>query len=406
MRKKMVLILLLIISVTGYSQSPTKGALTTLDTAFKPNIKMLAIYSGDNLVYYWNLSYWGAVGGGSGSELWTESGSDIYRVSKVAVNKVNAGTDSTFEVSGTMNVSGKAVLNGIWVKQSLPATAFPGTSVGYNVGPAITHTGSQNHLFGTNSGQHITTGTQNTAFGYNTLYNDTAVVGTVAMGHNAMRGHYVGSYNVALGYEAMYNTTLTGSGSSNVGIGRNAMKNFTTASFNVGVGQSTGSATTTGNNNTFLGYLAGNTNTTGSGNVFIGANITGVTTRDNQLSIGGWIIGASGRIAINAPTDTTEQLTVGGNIKLATAGNKLMIATGSNASMGTATLSSGSVTINTTAVTANSIIIACYGSQGAGVVAMLQPGHIYVDSQTAGTSFVIRSTNNSDGSKVSWWIIN
>lgn len=91
-----------------------------------------------------------------------------------------------------------------------------------------------------------------------------------------------------------------------------------------------------------------------------------------------------------------------GNISLGTAGNKINITTGSNASIGTATLSGGTVTVNTTAVTANSIIQLTDATTGA----LTNVGAPTVGTIVAGTSFVINSTNVLDASNVNWFIIN
>jgi hypothetical protein len=90
-----------------------------------------------------------------------------------------------------------------------------------------------------------------------------------------------------------------------------------------------------------------------------------------------------------------------GNINLTTAGNKIKIATGTNASLGTATLSSGTVTVSTTAVTSSSKI---YLTHAGGSVA--NAGLLYVGTIVNGTSFVINSANASDNDTVNWWIIN
>lgn len=95
-------------------------------------------------------------------------------------------------------------------------------------------------------------------------------------------------------------------------------------------------------------------------------------------------------------------LTINGNVSLNTAGNKLFIATGSNASVGTATLSGGTVTVSTTAVTASSKIFLTDATTGV----LTNIGTPTVGTIVAGTSFVINSTNVLDGSSVNWLIIN
>lgn len=91
-----------------------------------------------------------------------------------------------------------------------------------------------------------------------------------------------------------------------------------------------------------------------------------------------------------------------GNVILGTAGNKITIATGSNASAGQATLVGGTVTVNTTAVTASSLIFLTDATTGA----LTNVGSLTVGTKTAGVSFVINSTNPLDTSNVNYFIIN
>lgn len=103
-------------------------------------------------------------------------------------------------------------------------------------------------------------------------------------------------------------------------------------------------------------------------------------------------------------THSADNLTIAGgtfntgNLSISL-GSKISIATGSNASVGTATLSSGTVTVSTTAVSASSRIFVT----GTDCVSC---GTTYIGTVTAATSFVINSTNGADGSTVSWFIIN
>lgn len=104
----------------------------------------------------------------------------------------------------------------------------------------------------------------------------------------------------------------------------------------------------------------------------------------------------------NAPTGATTNRAVGtvGDVVLTTAGNGLYVKEGSNATMGTATLSSGTITVNTTKVTANSrIFLTINGGT------LTNVGTPYVSARSAGTSFTITSTNASDASNVAWIII-
>jgi hypothetical protein len=98
-------------------------------------------------------------------------------------------------------------------------------------------------------------------------------------------------------------------------------------------------------------------------------------------------------------TDPSDKLGIEGNLSLLNVGNKLKIATGLNASVGTATLSSGTITVNTTAVTASSIILLTLQNCS-------NCGTPYISAKTAGTSFLVSSTNVLDGSIVAYQIIN
>lgn len=135
-----------------------------------------------------------------------------------------------------------------------------------------------------------------------------------------------------------------------------------------------------------------------TGMVFMADNAAGVIKWATGGNTERMRLDASGRLGIGR-TPTTDLLEVSGNLNLATAGNKIKIATGTNASVGTATLASGTVTVSTTAVTASSIItLTLQGCSNCGTP--------YISAKTAGTSFVISSTNVLDGSIVAYQIIN
>ena len=102
-----------------------------------------------------------------------------------------------------------------------------------------------------------------------------------------------------------------------------------------------------------------------------------------------------------AQTFTANQ-SIQGNLTLTTAGNGVKIKEGTNATMGTGTLSSGAATINTTKVTSSSRI---FISDQGGTVTNL--GSLYEDnaSRVAGTSFTIKSSNILDSSNFVWLIL-
>lgn len=92
-----------------------------------------------------------------------------------------------------------------------------------------------------------------------------------------------------------------------------------------------------------------------------------------------------------------------GSLSLGTAGSKLNITTGTNASVGTGTLAAGTVTISTTAVTASSKVFLTDTSASLTNVGTLS---VPTSSITAGTSFVVNSSNALDVSTFNWFIIN
>lgn len=104
-------------------------------------------------------------------------------------------------------------------------------------------------------------------------------------------------------------------------------------------------------------------------------------------------------VGIAGATGATDKLEVQGNLSLTTAGNKIKIATGSNASVGTATLVAGTVTVSTTAMGANSLLFFARKTAG-GTTGK------YSYTQVNGTSFTITSDSNTDTSVLNWWIVN
>lgn len=110
--KKLLTFLFSLIMMAGYSQSPTKGALNTIDTTWKPTIKMLAINKLDNTVVYWNQSYWSVVASGSsgGAVLAADLPLDITAdvISIPAASGVNDGYLSSIKYTQFDNKWGPA----------------------------------------------------------------------------------------------------------------------------------------------------------------------------------------------------------------------------------------------------------------------------------------------------------
>lgn len=96
----------------------------------------------------------------------------------------------------------------------------------------------------------------------------------------------------------------------------------------------------------------------------------------------------------------TVNITSTGSVDVATIGQGLNVAEGTNARQGVATLSGGTVVVSTTKVAANSrIFLTCQDPNGG------TPGFEYVSARTAATSFTITSIA-TDTCIVAWEIIN
>ena len=158
----------------------------------------------------------------------------------------------------------------------------------------------------------------------------------------------------------------------------------------------TGLTATTGNIAATAGAVsAGTTVTAGTG---ITATTGNIVATAGAVSAGTTVTGATGVTATSGAITATN-----GNVVLGTAGNKITVATGTNASAGTSgAMTAGVVTVNTTAVTANSLIFAIPAALGT----VTAPQAVYVSAISANTSFTLTSASNTDTSTWNWWLIN
>lgn len=149
----------------------------------------------------------------------------------------------------------------------------------------------------------------------------------------------------------------------------------------------------------------GSATTTDATSVYIegrplGANGFVTTNPTSALWVDAGLVRIDDTLAVNV-VSPSDRFAINGNISLTTAGNKLKIATGSNASIGvSAAMTAGTITISTTAVTTNSRIFLTHATLG-GTQGILSVGTI-----TDGTSFVINSSSATDTGTVNWIIIN
>lgn len=99
--------------------------------------------------------------------------------------------------------------------------------------------------------------------------------------------------------------------------------------------------------------------------------------------------------------DDSGKILTAQNVRMATVGGGVSIKEGTNATMGAATLSAGTVTVSTTKVTATSRIFLTIQSLGT----VSAPKSIGVTARSAGTSFTITSEDITDTSVIAWQII-
>lgn len=139
---------------------------------------------------------------------------------------------------------------------------------------------------------------------------------------------------------------------------------------------------------------------TGTGTITSNAGlvVAGLTKGTNNVHI---LIGTTTIPAGNFSIYSTSanEAFFSSNITLNTIGNGFKIKEGTNARMGVATLTAGTVTVANTSVTATSRIFLTAQSDGGTV------GFQRVSARAAGTSFTITSSSGADTSVVAWMII-
>lgn len=239
-----------------------------------------------------------------------------------------------------------------------------------------------------------------------TTYNSAAVIGRASQAWTL--GSAQGSYLI-------FETTANGasvraervriSDVGNVGIG---ITSPTTGRLQISAGSATVAGFQLTNQTAYTGGVAGSISLENTNEVTIVGNI--LAKRGTTANIG-----TSDNQALQLVTNNTSRLSIsnagvvsignatniGGNLALTTAGNKLFVKSGTNASIGTATLVAGTVTVNTTAVTANSAIFVTILTKGT----ITLPVAYDAQTRVAGTSFTITSANVTDTSIVQWWIV-
>lgn len=158
----------------------------------------------------------------------------------------------------------------------------------------------------------------------------------------------------------------------------------------------------------FIAYVAPVSSTSVAGNLHFQASANGGAYSDV------FYVSSAGNVTMPGTLSVTSTVTLSGNLNsnaTTTIGGKMNITSGSNKAINDATLSSGTVTVSNTTVTASSNIIVQYKS-GSSLSGAANTRMIRVSTITAGTSFVIvaesapGTTNTSDNSTVTWQFVN
>jgi len=392
------------VSIGGTSPITTSGTYTITNTAPDQTVSLTGAGTVSVTGTYPTFTITGTGGSGGVTSI-TSTGSTMQVTGTTTVN-VEVDTTHNFTFTGTNTFTRDITIdsatfgtgNGLSTNIKIGRTALsaPTTATGIVA-------------IGENAGRLVTTGQNDIYIGRNAAGNSgTGVSGHVGIGTGNLN-YSTGDNNTAIGFNVMARA-VAWNGIANVGVGINAGNVMTSATANTFIGSGTAAALTSGGSNTFLGVSSGSAMTTGSNNIILGGytgNVGGLDIRTSSnrmvLSDGAGNIRAYHNATnwlFGTVTDgSTGLVQINGNLGLNTAGNKLNIATGSQASVGTGTLATGTATTNTTAVTGSSII-------QVQLTSCSSCGTLYISAQLAGTSFTVTSTNGSDASTFNYWIIN
>ncbi len=164
------------------------------------------------------------------------------------------------------------------------STTNDSLTFGERAGAALLTTGTDNVLFGYESGQLLLDGQQNIGIGNLSLNNATTADRNIAIGQETLQALTSGGNNVAIGHRA--GEALT-SGGQNVAIGSFAMFNSTSSDFNTALGYSSLGALLAGTYNSAFGHNSAESILTGARNVFMGfAAGQGATSTSDSVIIG------------------------------------------------------------------------------------------------------------------------
>lgn len=339
--------MLVLVSIAGYSQSPTKGALNTIDTINKPTIKMVAVNKLDNLVYYWDLQYWRLVStSGSSGDYANKLLSNLTSPTAInqhllpsTTNSIDFGsTGKTFRngyfgAYPSTATSGVIYFGTIRMMQAFSAAGTTGDNffAGPNAGN-LSLTGSSSGIQGSNNTAvgpasmiSLTTGSRNTAVGTYSMQSNTTGLNNTVMGQNALYSNTTGYNNAVVGVRAAafgdnHDVAALGVDAASrgnamehvVAIGTDAFYNGWNTKYSVAIGDSAAWVDSTSYKDVFIGsragyYLGGDYASRHDDRVtFIGAE----ASRSNTVS-GDVAISNSTAIGYNSKVYASNQVVIG-----------------------------------------------------------------------------------------------
>jgi hypothetical protein len=142
--------------------------------------------------------------------------------------------------------------------------------------------GSSNIYMGYQAGK-FSSGSTNIGIGYNALMNSTVGGFNTALGYNALKSNTTGYHNIAIGEEALQGNTAA---FYNLAIGTGALRSTTTGESNVAIGTSTLYNNITGNNNCALGSESLINNTANNNSAIGFQSLRNNTTGTNNTGVG------------------------------------------------------------------------------------------------------------------------
>lgn len=170
------------------------------------------------------------------------------------------------------------------------------------------------------------TGQYNVGIGLNALADFTIANNNIGIGHEASRSLVNGSHNIGIGSQALRNN---GIGSNNIGIGHESLLDVSNGTDNVGIGNEVLSNIVNGSRNVAIGFRAGEIATSNSANnSFVGA-LSGRQLRGLDNTCLGYNSGVGGSVLVSYNNSTA----VGANSRI-TGSNQVRIGSNLVASIG------------------------------------------------------------------------